>query len=602
MRAVILTPEYPPARSLGGIATNTLALAQALAHRGHEVFVVAPMDQATATAASRRGGPTVVGVQPRWVPGRRLRTMWQRRQFAAATARLQPDVVHAAEWQAMAWWLARFSPTPVVTRLATPTYVLEELNSDGSGRAMSNNSLLRFLEADQTRRSAVVYAPTQAIIERVGTDWRLAAIRQIPNAIDVADVATAGEAPPPVPLPNRFIAFIGRLERRKGVDPLARALAVVLADHPDVHAVLVGRDAGDIELMARFRDAVAPVADRVHLLGELARRDALAVVARAAVVALPSLWESFGYVAVEALALGRAVVASRTGGLAEIIEDGVSGWLVPVGDAGALADRLAACLDDPAVTSAIGHGARRRAGAFDIAEVAGQVETLLEASRTRFVDRSLYRGGYRRFFRPEENGDPFSRIYARKRESVVAYFAGTNPTCVLDAGGGFGRLAAPLSARHDVTLVDVSAEMLAEARQRCSPAVDLVQCDARHLPFRDRAFARVLALDLLCHLPDLAAGLRELARVAREEVVFDTTNARPAWVLAYPAYVNWRPARLLRTLRGGGVLPEWQELVRHHDPREVASAAQRAGLRLAPLAAIGPAPLVKWHVWKATRR
>jgi len=110
--------------------------------------------------------------------------------------------------------------------------------------------------------------------------------------------------------------------------------------------------------------------DRVHVLGRLPRPVALAVVGRAELVVLPSLWEGFGFVAVEALALalGRAVVASSGSGFGEIITSGRDGWLVPPGDARAL-----------------------YRGAI--------------ASRpSEGFDETIYTRGYRRFFRPDERG------------------------------------------------------------------------------------------------------------------------------------------------------------------------------------------------------
>jgi hypothetical protein len=98
--------------------------------------------------------------------------------------------------------------------------------------------------------------------------------------------------------------------------------------------------------------------------------------------------------------------------------------------------------------------------------------------------------------------------------------------------------------------------------------------------------------------------MRELTRVARPggRVIFDTTNASPWWVLAYPAYVNWRPRRLLLTMLAGGVLPEWRQTVRHHRGREVERAIGTAGLRLERLQRFGPRLVPKWHLWWTVKR
>ena len=603
MRVVLLTPEYPPETIAGGIGTNTRTLARELDRQGHTVTVVVP---GTESRRTRVDGISVIRVRPQWLPDERAQRILTALRLARVVRAERPDVVHAAEWGALGWAISRLTRLPLVTRLATPTYVVEELN-DGGHRG--ETALLRAMERDQTRRSAAVYAPSHAIASRVGTDWGLDIDRMpmIVNSIDVAAVRAAGAGEPVTELPSRFLVFIGRLERRKGLDVLGPAVAEALASDPDLHAVLVGRDPGDEggAVLARFQAATAAVSDRVHLLGELERDEALRVVARSELVLLPSSWESFGYVCVEAIALGRPVIATDTGGFAEILTHGVDGWLMPPGDADGLVRETLARLGDPEDTWRVAAAGEKTADRYDSVTVTQQVGDLLAAAaaRTDFAP-SIYRDDYRTYFHPEERNDPFRRLYQRKRELVGAHFA-ERPAGLplLDAGGGYGRLAGPLSRRHDVTMCDLSESMLTEARRRVPGSVSLVQADVRALPFQDGRFEAVLALDVLCHLQDAASGLRELLRAAADggEVVFDTTNARPCWVLAYPAYVSWRPRRLVRTLLGRGVLPEWQRLVRHHTPDEVRQAAAAVGADLELIGGVGPAGMVKWHVWRATR-
>jgi glycogen(starch) synthase len=593
VRVALVSREYPPAARGGGIGTNTEITARALAERGHEVHVLTRGDGFVSVA----DGVTVHALHHRWVPQAAAERLVALRGIAAVVRRLRPDVVQAAEWEAEAWWIARFGRTPVVTRLATPTHILEELNH---GRLLDETALVRRLEREQTQRSAAVYAPTSSIADRIAAEWRLASVELIPNPVDVDAVREqAASTAPPFDLPGRFVCFFGRLERRKGIESLATALANVLSRHPDVHAVLIGRDPGDEEgaLRARVHAALAPVRDRILLTGELPREQALAIVARAEVVALPSLWESFGYVCVEAMALGRPVVASAAGGLVDIVEDGRSGRLVPPGDAAALAAALDDWLGDLGARASIGAEASRQANRFATEHVVGRIERLLEQAADKRLSPTIYRRGYRRHFRPDEPG-PFQRLYERKRDAVLSQFAAGPRRRIVDVGGGYGRLAGPLAARHDVTLVDVSPEMLEEAGRRW-PMLRSVEADARSLPFADGEFDALLALDLTPHLPDLEAGIRELARVVRSggEVVVDTSNASPWWVPAYPGYVNWRPKRLLLTMRAGGVLPEWREVVRHHTPADARAALRASGLRVEQEQRFGPPWSAKWHLW-----
>ena len=601
MRVVLVSPEY--SADAGGIGTNTSVTARALAQLGLATWVVTR----GSGGVTHEGGITVVRLRHRRSPFHSVRMLlglFSRHRIAVTTARLHPDVVQAPEWDAEAWWVARRGVIPVVTRLATPTYLVEELNH---GHSRWASALTRYLERDQARRSAAVFAPTRAIAKRVGDDWGLSDVRVIPNAVDIAEVERLGASEPPVGLPCRSLVFIGRLERRKGIQTLGAALPRVLAAHPDVHAFAIGRDLGAHGGAAGddFRRAVRPVAERVHLLGELPRAAALAVVARADVVVLPSLWESFGYVCVEAMALGRPVVASRTGGFAEMVDEGRTGWLVTPGDADELAEALVEAFADGARLEAFGAAGRRRAMEWDADRVVGQIVELYEAvrwARGDGFDERIYERGYRRCFRADDPRDPFHELYEQKRRAVLDAIPDTPRLRVLDVGGGYGRLAGPLSKHHDVVLCDVSPDMIEEALRRW-PSLEVVRADARSLPFEDESFDLVLAIDLVTHLPGLQEGINELVRVVRPggRVLLDTTNRSPWWPLAYPSYVRFRPLRLLRTMLAGGVLPEWRTRIRHDRPDEARAAIAAAGITLEGVRSFGPSWSPKWHLWFAAK-
>jgi L-malate glycosyltransferase len=153
---------------------------------------------------------------------------------------------------------------------------------------------------------------------------------------------------------------VARLHEEKGHAVLWRALPDVLREVPGVLVLCAGdgphRESLEAEVRRLGLERV------VRFLGQ--RSDVPALVALSALVVLPSLAESFGFAALEAMSLGRAVVASRAGGLPEVVADGETGLLADVGDAASLAAAMRALLRDPGRAAAMGEAGRRRASMF----------------------------------------------------------------------------------------------------------------------------------------------------------------------------------------------------------------------------------------------
>jgi len=157
-----------------------------------------------------------------------------------------------------------------------------------------------------------------------------------------------GVAPPG----RRRVLFAGRVVKQKGVAVLIRAAREV-----DAEFVVCG-DGRQLEAMRRLARRTG-VERRVRFAGWLSAEDLARELAEASVVAMPALWpEPFGLVGIEALAAGRPVVASATGGVGDWLVDGVSGVYVRPGDAGELARALGELLDDPERRRAMGEAGR----------------------------------------------------------------------------------------------------------------------------------------------------------------------------------------------------------------------------------------------------
>jgi glycosyltransferase involved in cell wall biosynthesis len=162
------------------------------------------------------------------------------------------------------------------------------------------------------------------------------------------------------------------LHRQKGHTLLLQAAAACRARGLALALAIAGEGPLHAELEAQAR--AAGLGTSVRLLGR--RSDVRELMRACDVFVFPSLYEAFGVALLEAMACGAAVVASRVGGIPEIVEDGASGLLVPPADPAALADAIACLAERPDRRRALGRAARLRAEAFDIRETVRRLESL----------------------------------------------------------------------------------------------------------------------------------------------------------------------------------------------------------------------------------
>ena len=174
------------------------------------------------------------------------------------------------------------------------------------------------------------------------------------------------------------VVFVGRVTRQKGLPVLLRAAQqfdaaaqlVLCAGQADT-AELQAEVTGLVEGLRASRDGV------ILIPGMLEKAEVIQILSHATVFVCPSEYEPLGIVNLEAMACGCAVVASAVGGIPEVVEDGVTGLLVPPGDEAALAEAVNALIRDPARTAAFGESGRERAVAqFSWHSIAAQTAAL----------------------------------------------------------------------------------------------------------------------------------------------------------------------------------------------------------------------------------
>lgn len=195
-----------------------------------------------------------------------------------------------------------------------------------------------------------------------------------------------------LPPGRRVILFVGRIEPLKGVDTLLRAMALVAPQIPhwqeDLSVVIIGGAPGagveqtNAEL-ARLQQLRAElgIEDLVTFQGAQDQDSLAHYYSAADMVVMPSHYESFGMVALEAMACGTPVVASKVGGLAFSVQDGETGFLVPGGDPVALATRIQQLLTDEPLRRRLGERAARWARRYSWSAIADQILDVYETVR-----------------------------------------------------------------------------------------------------------------------------------------------------------------------------------------------------------------------------
>jgi glycosyltransferase involved in cell wall biosynthesis len=364
-----ISQEYPPETGWGGVGTYTFEMAHGLVAQGHRVTVISlAVGKETITT---EGNLEVHRVLPRpeWD---RFKGLWRMNRYwpgfsYAAAARLKEienrshvDLVESAEVYADSLFVrARQPKARVIVRLHTPRIFVQALSRL---KPTKPDRFIYWQEKRAILSARTLTAPTQAVVDLTKSWVPLNGrpVRVVPNPIDTRLFS-------PRPLKRELeLLFVGRLEHRK-IFTLYEALPDILRRNKDVRVRFAGAGSNDSTRSSwrtRILDSV-PANDHPRLIFDrLERESAPEAYRRAAICVLPSIWENFPYALLEAMACGTPVVATKVGGFPELIEDGVSGILVPPESPAQLADAIVDLLKDPERRNQLGMNARRRVEEF----------------------------------------------------------------------------------------------------------------------------------------------------------------------------------------------------------------------------------------------
>lgn len=224
--------------------------------------------------------------------------------------------------------------------------------------ARSASLIKRFFWNVLASRCDRLVTPSRSLAEELAALWpeQSQHIAYVHNGIDItrlnANPKLDCEPAHPTP-PEKYILAIGTLEHKKGHDVLLRAFKTISSRRPELRLVIIGRPTSFAQTLHHYVHT-SGLEDRVSIIEGLPHHELQDYYKKAAIFAIPSRYEPFGIVALEAGAYALPVVASAVGGLREIIERDVHGLLVSPDDAGELADGLEALLDAPESAEQLG--------------------------------------------------------------------------------------------------------------------------------------------------------------------------------------------------------------------------------------------------------
>jgi glycogen synthase len=358
MRILLLSREYPP-HVYGGAGVVVDHLSRALARRA-AVEVRCFGEQALAEPDLRVRGYApwerlAGGPEAAYAPALEALSVG----LAMARDPVAADVVHTHTWYVGfgGMLVQAIHDVPLVVTLHSME-PLRPWKADQLGTGYAVSSWAERLAVERAERVIAVSAQMRGdILTHFRVDPERVVV--IHNGVDAEAFRRTErrEALARHGVREPYVLFVGRISEQKGIFPLLEA-ARALPD--DVSLVLCASSPDTPELLSRLEAAVAGRPRIRWINAMLPVAEVVELYSHAAVFVCPSIYEPFGLINLEAMACGTPVVATRVGGIPEVVVDGETGWLVPPGDEAALARALRGALADPALARRMGEAGRRR--------------------------------------------------------------------------------------------------------------------------------------------------------------------------------------------------------------------------------------------------
>lgn len=370
MNICFISAEYPPETGGGGIGTYTYVLSHGLVELGHNVHVICKsLDN---SREYQDNGVWIHRIVPEELQLPKICRKYLTvilsfsefsqsafHKFRELIKEIEIDIVETSEYGADGYYLIKNLQVPTVIKLHTPCFLLRKASKEFLS---FNGYLIERLEKFTILNATATISPSRSLAEIVARRFKIpiSQIKIIPNPVDIDTFIPNNAA-----VEKELILYVGRLQHLKGVYTLIKATTLILDKIPSLRLILVGHNHNDPHQCKIKEDLIKilkgkNVLHKVEFLDRINRNELIKYYQKSTICVVPSLWENFPYTCLEPMSCGKPVVASRTGGIPEIIEDGISGLLFTPEDEKDLAAKIISLIQNPDKMKEVGKNARDR--------------------------------------------------------------------------------------------------------------------------------------------------------------------------------------------------------------------------------------------------
>jgi glycosyltransferase involved in cell wall biosynthesis len=362
MKIAIIVSHFPPKWSSGGTEIASYFMAEHLARRGHEVHVITSFDEGLPQESCEKG---FYIHRVRMINIRLFGVLFFWRAIVETIRKIDPDLVHTQS-------LCSGIPALISKKILKIPYAVWAQGSD-----VYHPDWFTQLTSNMIVKNADSAIALTEDMKRVMQDLYDRDIAVVPNGFNIADypdepsfedTATHGKS----------ILFVGRLKSVKGVQYLITSMKKIHEEMPDARLILVG-DGEERERLAALSIQLG-IQQYVQFIGIVPHEKVKTFMQQADVFVLPSLSEGLPIVILEAMACGLPIVASRVGGIPDILTNDTNGYLVEAKDTNDMANKIILLLSDDALRKKISDNNRLLVKKYAWENVIFKLEKIYELS------------------------------------------------------------------------------------------------------------------------------------------------------------------------------------------------------------------------------